>query len=172
MAIVPYQPCLHATLIAIWAAAQPEEIREFFADQGQVVQNSSDFLTVGTSHDDEMNTQMDSQGAEQDDMIIVDVVAETQGVSQVSIGSDVEMEGQVPAKKCLTPMLICLFPQDHRRKLSGSQQSSPPNKTMYHLQLPQSEEAQGCAKRVASNTYSSVLRRERGTIGSRVPPIP
>ena len=52
-----------------------------------------------------MNTQMDSQGAEQDDMIIVDVVAETQGVSQVSIGSDVEMEGQVPAKKCLTPLL-------------------------------------------------------------------
>ena len=131
MAIVPYQPCLHATLIAIWAAAQPEEIREFSADQGQVIQNSSDFLTVGTSHDDEMNTQMDSQGADQDDMIIADVVAETQGVSQVSIGSDVEME------------------------LS-----------------PQSKEAQGCAKRVASNTYSSVLSRERGTIGSRVPPIP
>ena len=77
MAIVPYQPCLHATLITIWAAAQPGEVREFSADQGQVVQNSFDLLTVGISHDVEMNTQIDSQGAEQDDMFITDVVAGT-----------------------------------------------------------------------------------------------
>jgi len=86
LAIVPFQPCLHAVLIEIWAAAQSGSTSTF----------------TGSPAYDDLASQSNSNAASQDDALPMEDDALPMDVPSLP---DAEMDEMVPAKKCLAPFL-------------------------------------------------------------------